>query len=171
MLASASMTFAQFAIVENACDDPVYLWSVSDHQSEMHTLLGHGGIYTEAYQIPAYGGVSIKISRTQSLADPIEQFEYTLKDTLWYDLSNVNGDPFLKANLQLSSSHPACKTVTCPANIPTCHAAYSTPHDDWATHMCDATSNTTLTLCTKKAAKLHRHGRRHAHGGSARIPM
>ncbi|MCJ1282608.1 hypothetical protein MMC26_001933 [Xylographa opegraphella] len=173
VLAFASNAQASSAIVNNECAYPVYLWSVGDSSSEMVTIEPHGKPYKEEYQTRSEGGgISIKISTALGNEDTITQFEYTLDGSqLWYDVSNVNGFPFSDDGLALVPSESACREVTCPAGQGSCHAAYTLPEDNWATAVCESSSDLTMTLCpnltaSKRDAAAHAHAR--AHGNDAR---
>lgn len=139
------------AVVENKCDFPVYLWSVSDSVGSMETLDSNSGNYSETYRTNADGGgISLKISRDQSQSE-VTQFEYTLNNDLWYDISNINGYPFEKYGLTLIPTGANCPNVLCAAGVSQCHDAYNVPTDDHATSMCDIESDTVLVLCSGEA--------------------
>lgn len=139
------------AIVENRCDFPVYLWSVTDTVGPMQTLEAGDGSYSESYRTNADGGgVSIKISRDQT-QDTITQFEYTLTSTLWYDVSNINGYPFMDGGLTLVPSENGCPNVLCAAGVAACSDAYNIPSDNFATSACSTEANTVLVLCSGQA--------------------
>lgn len=141
----ASVVFAGSANVVNNCPSDLYLWSVGDVAAPMVTISA-GANWTEAYQTRAYGGISIKISPTIDDTS-IVQFEYTLDDKLWYDLSNVNGNPFRSSDLLLSSKGTTCQDIACPAGESNCKMAYTVFDDDYATHACDGGIDLTLTMC------------------------
>lgn len=139
------------AVVENKCDFPVYLWSVSDQVNPMQTLDANSGNYSESYRTNADGGgISIKISRDQS-QDTVTQFEYTLTNTLWYDVSNINGYPFQDWGLTLVPSEDGCPNVLCAAGVAACSDAYNVPTDNHATSACSTEANTVLVLCSGQA--------------------
>ncbi|KAE8392847.1 hypothetical protein BDV23DRAFT_181263 [Aspergillus alliaceus] len=86
------------AIVHNNCSFPVYLWSVGSTTSPEHTL-AQNARYTETFRHdPQTGGVGIKLTTEKNgLAISAAQtvFAYNLvSDQVWYDLSDVFGDPF-----------------------------------------------------------------------------
>jgi hypothetical protein len=139
------------AMVENKCDFPVYLWSVSDEVNPMQTLDANSGNYSESYRTNADGGgISIKISRDQS-QNTVTQFEYTLTNTLWYDVSNINGYPFQDWGLTLVPSEDGCPNVLCAAGVAACSDAYNIPTDNHATSACSTEANTVLVLCSGQA--------------------
>jgi len=189
VLAFASIAQASSAIVNNQCGFPVYLWSVGVSSSEMTTIESNGTPYSEEYQVRNdNGGISLKISAVNGDQSTITQFEYTLKDdTLWYDVSNVNGFPFSDDGLELVPAIESCRNVYCPAGEGSCHAAYTNPDDNWATAECDPTSDLTMTLCPNSTsskrdaapeaaagsvshAHAHANNARNLHGHARRAP-
>ncbi|RAH43770.1 putative extracellular thaumatin domain protein, partial [Aspergillus brunneoviolaceus CBS 621.78] len=138
-------------IVNNIGSD-VYAWSVSDRVSNMETLSAGGGSYTSSWQTNDNGGgISIKLSTSQSQADVL-QFEYTQSgDTIFWDMSSINLSPdsdFVKYGFSVvpSSGGGNCPTVTCSAGNTNCQEAYQQPDDNHATHGCPIDTSFTLTL-------------------------
>ncbi|MCJ1473851.1 hypothetical protein MMC13_002503 [Lambiella insularis] len=187
VLAFASSAQASSAIVKNECSFPVYLWSVGEASSEMYTIESKGEPYSEEYVPRADAGMSLKISTVPGDLSTITQFEYTLDSpNVWYDASNINGYPFQKWGLQIIPSSSSCPNVTC--EFPgVCTEAYNAPSDNAATHMCDANSDLTMTLCPPSTsskreaapeaeaepispAHAHAHARRQMHSHQRRAP-
>ncbi|PYI29744.1 hypothetical protein BP00DRAFT_427247 [Aspergillus indologenus CBS 114.80] len=140
-------------IVNNIGSD-VYAWSVSDRVGNMETLSAGGGSYTSSWQTNDNGGgISIKLSTSQSQADVL-QFEYTQSgDTIFWDMSSINLSPdsdFVKYGFSVvpSSGGSNCPTVTCAAGNTNCQEAYQQPDDNHATHGCPIDTTFTLTLGT-----------------------
>ncbi|PYH41892.1 putative extracellular thaumatin domain protein [Aspergillus saccharolyticus JOP 1030-1] len=138
--------------IVNNIGSPVYAWSVSDRVSDMETLSAGGGSYTESWQTNENGGgISIKLSTSQSQADVL-QFEYTQSgDTIFWDMSSINLSPdsdFVKYGFTVvpSSGSSNCPTVTCAAGNANCQEAYQQPDDNQATHGCPIDTTFTLTL-------------------------
>lgn len=143
------------AVIVNKCSIPVFYASIGDSGS-MNTL-PPGGIYREQFKLryvgedsagsAKYGGISIKLSPNQSIAQAtnnqeafsqstITQFEYTynplIPPGLWYDISNVNGYvwdtdngwngvlpwPFQEQGLILEGTSNECTPVICPGGNP-----------------------------------------------------
>ncbi|OJJ43997.1 hypothetical protein ASPZODRAFT_72715 [Penicilliopsis zonata CBS 506.65] len=130
------------AVVVNKCADTVYLWSVGGSVGPEQTLASGDEWSEEFYYDSTSGGVTIKITRgSDGLYDGSAQtdFAYTLDgDTIWYDLSDVFGDPFSgHAVLQAPSD------TSCPSN---CWSDGVSPAGS-QTLDCQADSNVTLTLC------------------------
>ncbi|KAJ1714651.1 Bys1 family protein [Aspergillus flavus] len=86
------------AIVRNNCAFPVYLWSVSSTVSEQQNMT-QGALYAETFRRDSQtGGVGIKLTTVPNgleTSAPQTIFAYNLvADRVWYDLSDVFGDPF-----------------------------------------------------------------------------
>lgn len=87
------------AIVHNLCAQPIYLWTVGSTISPQFTLPPNT-TYREMYRRdPSSGGIAIKLTRTQNglyaSSAPQMVFAYNLVEgQIWYDLSDVFGDPF-----------------------------------------------------------------------------
>jgi hypothetical protein len=87
------------AVIHNTCTSTIYLWSVGSAISPEFTLPPNT-TYTEIYRRdPASGGIALKITRVQDglyATAPQMVFAYNLVGgQVWYDLSDVFGDPFL----------------------------------------------------------------------------
>lgn len=138
------------AIVKNKCNFPVYLWSVANTDGSMHTLDANSGEYSETYrENPNGGGISIKMARSQDYyTTSVAQFEYTLGSTLWYDLSDINGNPFMDYGYTLVPSQQSCRNIVCKAGDILCKAVYNAPDDNEATAACTNDANTVLVLCS-----------------------
>ncbi|EKG10297.1 hypothetical protein MPH_12577 [Macrophomina phaseolina MS6] len=148
------------AIVINNCDEDVNVWTADTERGQLgpETIKGSGGKWSEAYYMvgdgsSSNGGVSIKLSTTDSCEGPITQYEYTYSSSgtpnLWYDISNVNckGDacPFYTGGFYLDADI----SVDCGPLTFLCDAVYNLWNDDKATHGTEATKDTTLYLCGK----------------------
>lgn len=106
------------AIVHNNCKFPVYLWSVASTVLPEQTLLPNDE-YSEVFRENTdTGGIAIKISTDRDglyTSAPQMIFAYNLsatkergprQDKLWYDLSDVFGDPFEGYPVNLTPSEP-----------------------------------------------------------------
>ena len=150
---------AAVAAISNHCDVPYFVWSVSEVQSDMITIPDHTVVYNETYRSRADngGGISIKIAKSNSNGNlpgtDISQFEYTITDSnVWYDLSNIDGNPLQGIAVLLSASDSSCPTVQCASNDQVCKSAYNHPDDNASTHACAPNADLMLTLCSDKAA-------------------
>jgi hypothetical protein len=117
-------------------------------------------------------GKSLKIAKDPAdfWARGITQFEYTITDTLWYDISLIdcaNGDdgsrcPGYEAGIRLEASGGECAVADLPANTRATDQAYFVWNDDWATKSCQPGQNTgdvTMTLCSGSGMKKRVAGR------------
>ncbi|KAJ5469351.1 Secreted thaumatin-like protein calA [Penicillium diatomitis] len=133
----------------NNLDTDVYLWTTSANPGEMHTLPKGGGTYSEGWQInPNGGGISIKLSTTQSQSSVL-QFEYTVnKDKLYWDMSSIDmspDSPFVKAGFSAIPSDSSCTTAVCKPGDANCAQSYQHPNDV-NTLSCSVNSQYTVTL-------------------------
>ena len=156
------------AVVKNSCGDAAYFWSCGDSEGPL-VVIGPGSSHTEAYYTKSGGGgPSLKIASSYAsgpkmgkapasiydLPQPnITQFEYTVgspgppANMVWYDISNINGYPFVNGGLKMTSSDGSVN-VACPANVEYCQSAYNAPHDDHATGSAHQSVDLTLELCS-----------------------
>lgn len=147
LLAVLPAALAGTANVVNQCESDVYLWSVANSADvTMQTLASGNSSYTEEYRInPDGGGISIKLAKLDN-QDHISQFEYTVSgETIFYDMSNINGYPFIEEGLVLTGSLEVCPSVKCPAGTD-CSQAYNLP-DDVRTLGCPVEADLTVILC------------------------
>ncbi|OAX80692.1 hypothetical protein ACJ72_04969 [Emergomyces africanus] len=135
------------ASVKNNCDCPVYLWSVANLGNVPRHTINPGETYVEEYRTnPNGGGISLKISKNYSDL-VITQFEYTLAGPkVFYDVSNINGYPFVDFGVSLASPSGSCPAVHCPPGVKLCKGAYNNP-DDIATLACSSSQDLTMILC------------------------
>ena len=137
------------ATVHNNCAFDISLDRVADTDpGPLDIPAGQG--WGEVYQQRADGGgISIKLSGGDGPGG-ITQFEYTIDNDMglvFYDLSLVNGDPFLPYSQVIVPSDPSCVTVSCAPGESPCAAAYNVWNDDQATHGCGVATNLDLFLC------------------------
>lgn len=145
------------AIVQNNCGFPIYLWPVDAQRNPSTSItVAAGGQYSEQYHTPSSGGVSIKLSTTNSLASKVTQFEYTVQSYasnpfLWYDGSNVDCTgaecPFYNYGINLKASDSSCPTRDCPVGQ-VCSGFYTLWNDDINTLSCNQDANVIMTLCS-----------------------
>ncbi|KAF4222878.1 hypothetical protein CNMCM8980_000967 [Aspergillus fumigatiaffinis] len=132
------------AVVTNNCAAPVYLWSVGGSVGPKQTIQP-GKSYSEAlHHDPASGGVSLKITRTDNgLYDgsPQLNYAYTLDgQTVWYDMSDVFGDPFSGSALVVKPATGTCPSICWPNGV--------SPGGSQVKN-CGANGDIVLTLCAK----------------------
>ncbi|KAJ5084137.1 hypothetical protein NUU61_008716 [Penicillium alfredii] len=134
-------------IINNLSDD-IYLWTVTDTPGDQKTL-SKGNSHSETWQTNSNGGgVSIKLSTSDS-KDSVLQFEYTQDgDTLYWDLSSINlnkDSSFVTQGFKVTTDDDSCKTAQCDAGDSNCAASYQHP-DDVNTNSCRKSAAFTLTL-------------------------
>ncbi|KAK8198476.1 hypothetical protein M8818_006341 [Zalaria obscura] len=132
------------AIVVNKCSYPIHLANVPSADggySEIDKVLDSQDKYTQEWTELSNGnGWSIKISNSSSFND-ILQYEYTYQEdaTIWYDLSEVNGNPW-DGDWEITSNTDSCTPK---------QQAYRYATDDaYGMQSCDATASITVTICS-----------------------
>lgn len=130
------------AVVANNCSDPVYLWSTGSSVGPMQTIQP-GSQYSEIlHHDDVSGGIALKITTGPTgLYDgsPQTDFAYTLDGTnIWYDLSDVFGDPFSGKALAVTPSITTCPKICWDSGV--------SPSGS-QTQVCDSSADITLTLC------------------------
>ena len=178
------------AVVKNSCGDAAYFWSCGDSEGPL-VVIGPGSSHTEAYYTKSEGGgPSLKIASAYAsgpkigkapasiydLPQPnITQFEYTVgspgppANMVWYDISNINGYPFVNGGLKMTSSDGSVN-VACPANVEYCQSAYNAPHDDHATGSAPQSVDLTLELCSDSPGAIAGGGGGSSSGGGEQAP-
>ena len=173
------------AIVKNSCGDAAYFWSCGDSEGEL-VVIGPGSSHSEAYYTKSTGGgPSLKIASSYAsgpkagkapesiydLPQPnITQFEYTIgspgppANMVWYDISNINGYPFVNGGLKMTSSDGSVN-VACPKDVEYCQSAYNAPHDDHATGSAPQSVDLTLELCSDNPGVMAGGGNDGSSGG------
>lgn len=132
------------AVVVNKCSYPVYLYDTpasGGGYTEVDKVLNKDDSYTTQWTELSNGaGWSIKLSNSTELTY-ILQYEYTFQNegTIWYDLSEVNGNPW-DGNWEITSN-----TDTCSPR----QAAYRYATDDaYGMQSCPQDATITVTLCS-----------------------
>lgn len=147
----ASVALAQSvgsAVVVNQCSYQVYIANTPAADGGYNPItewLDSGSSYTQQWtQLSNGDGWSIKLSMSTDLSD-IMQYEYTYvdngQDIIWYDLSDVNGNPW-NANWEITatSASGACDPK---------QQAYRYATDDaYGMQACPSDSIITVTLCS-----------------------
>ncbi|CAD0050304.1 unnamed protein product [Aureobasidium pullulans] len=136
LVAAAAADNVGSAIVVNKCNYDVTLVNVPSSDggySEIDKTLSPYDTYTQAWTSLSNGnGWSIKLSNSTSLEN-ILQYEYTYQNdgTIWYDLSEVNGNPGMATGRSLPTplrALPSSKlTATLPMMPTACRLAPLTP--------------------------------------------
>ena len=118
------------ATIVNKCDFDAYLYVCQQTPAtcDSNTTLAAGQTFTETYHSASGGGRSMKISTSWSLitgtTEDLLQFEYTpmADGEIWYDLSEVNGNPFGSWGFSLTNTST---TVFCPAPATDCPSVFT----------------------------------------------
>ncbi|KAL2822049.1 hypothetical protein BJX63DRAFT_427399 [Aspergillus granulosus] len=127
------------AIVFNRCHGPVYLWSVGENISPQR-MIHPNQSYTELFRRDhKTGGIALKITRAKDglyTSAPQTVFAYNLVENLiWYDLSDVFGDPFMGEYVSLLPSEPVIRW------------GEGVPPRGSQVRVLDATTDLVLTIC------------------------
>ncbi|KAK3071472.1 hypothetical protein LTR53_008553 [Teratosphaeriaceae sp. CCFEE 6253] len=146
MASSAYAASVGTAHVINKCTYPVTLCNVpaaDGGYSEIDQTLEPNGSYSQQWtELTNGNGWSIKLSPDTTL-DNIMQYEYTFHNdgTIWYDLSDVNGNPW-DSNWEITAASPG---GTCSPK----QQAYRYATDDaYGMQACPQDSEITVTLCS-----------------------
>ncbi|XWW96981.1 hypothetical protein V2A60_004961 [Cordyceps javanica] len=139
---AATVSAEGFAKVCNQCDFEVTLWSVGKDVSIGHTLQ-KGERYSEPFAVdPKTGGRTLKITRDRDglyTGKPQTNYAYSLvQPNIWYDLSDVFGDPFAGHKLRLASDDSTCPAIQWDNGV---------PPGGSHTHVCHSDVSVVLTLC------------------------
>ncbi|KAF2231372.1 hypothetical protein EV356DRAFT_506935 [Viridothelium virens] len=142
-----------FAIVQNQCSYPVYVVNVpaADGGFDQSTYTLHSNGANAPYrfqytQLNNQDGWSIKLSKSATDLSNIMQFETTFHDdgTIWYDLSDVNGNPWDKNWMITASNESSCNPK---------QQAYRYSTDDaYGMQACKQGASLTVTLCSGSEA-------------------
>ncbi|KAI4845600.1 hypothetical protein E4T45_07639 [Aureobasidium sp. EXF-8846] len=144
LVAAAAADSVGKAIVINKCNYDVTLVNVPSANggySEIDKVLGPSDTYTQTWTSLTNGnGWSIKLSNSSSLEN-ILQYEYTYQNdgTIWYDLSEVNGNPW-DGNWEITADGSSCSPK---------QQAYRYATDDaYGMQACPADAVITVTVCS-----------------------
>ena len=151
-LAPAAAAFQ--VTITSSCSFSVYGWNVANSYGSgppTFTLDGNTKSWSAPFEerTDNDGGVSIKLKANDNIFDggPLNQVEYKMAgSTLFYDLSNINGNIFAGQEVIMQTSNSACPTVNCPAGQSVCAAAYNMP-DDLRTLACPGGADIEVILC------------------------
>lgn len=134
------------AIVLNGCDYDVYVTDVpaaGGGYEQMTKTLSPNQTFEQQWTELANGeGWSIKLSKSTSLAN-IMQYEFTFHNDgiIWYDLSDVNGNPW-DGDWEITAQSPS---NTC---TPKDHAYLYSTDDAYGMQACNSDATITVTLCS-----------------------
>ncbi|KAH0365701.1 hypothetical protein KCU65_g5950, partial [Aureobasidium melanogenum] len=144
LVAAAAAQSVGSAVVVNKCSYDVTLANVPSADggySEIDKTLSPSDSYTQQWTELSNGnGWSIKLSNSSSLNN-ILQYEYTFQNdgTIWYDLSEVNGNPW-DGDWEITSNTASCTPK---------QQAYRYATDDaYGMQACPSDATITVTLCS-----------------------
>jgi len=146
MATSALAQSVGSAIVVNACEYDVYLCNVpaaGGGYSEDDQTLSPNDTFTQQWtELSNAQGWSIKLSKSTNL-DNIMQYEYSFHDdgTIWYDLSDVNGNPW-DGDWEITAESPSSSCT------PKQQAYRYATDDAYGMQACPQDSTITVTLCS-----------------------
>ncbi|KAJ9623609.1 hypothetical protein H2203_005871 [Taxawa tesnikishii (nom. ined.)] len=133
------------AIVINKCGYSVNLCNVPSADggfSEIDEVLEPEGTYTQQWtELTNGNGWSIKLAKNTDYSQNVLQYEYTFHDdgTIWYDLSEVNGNPW-DGDWEITSNSPTCSPK---------QQAYRYATDDaYGMQACPQNATITVTICS-----------------------
>lgn len=94
-------------------------------------------------------GQSVFVGTTSSLPHPMELDYNVSGGTIYYDISENNGNPFGSTGFQLNPTG-GCQEIHCPANSATCNPGnvYRPNNPATPVYSCPQNNNLLLTLCT-----------------------
>ncbi|KAH0398406.1 hypothetical protein KCU89_g7272, partial [Aureobasidium melanogenum] len=144
LVATAAAQSVGSAVVVNKCSYDVTLANVPSANggySEIDKILSPSDSYTQQWtELTNGNGWSIKLSNSSSLSN-ILQYEYTFQNdgTIWYDLSEVNGNPW-DGDWEITSNTASCTPK---------QQAYRYATDDaYGMQACPSDATITVTLCS-----------------------
>ena len=145
LLATTALAGPGSAIVINSCSYPVQLSNTPSagggYNAINQVISSNGGSYSQVYtELTNGNGWSLKLAKTDNFVSNVLQYEYTYHadGTIWYDLSEVNGNPW-DGNWEITA------TSGCTPR----QAAYRFSTDDaYGMQSCADTASITVTLCS-----------------------
>lgn len=148
LLAATALAGPGSAIVINSCSYDVHISNTpaaGGGYNAINQVLSSGGSYSQVYtELTNGNGWSIKLSPTGNFASNLMQYEYTYHNdgTIWYDLSEVDGNPW-DGNWEITA------TSGCTPR----QAAYQYSTDDaYGMQACPDSASITVTLCSGTSA-------------------
>lgn len=144
LLATSALAGPGSATVINSCSYDVNLANTPAADGGYNTIsqtLSSGGSYSQVYTELSNGdGWSLKLAKDTNFDSDVLQYEYTYHDdgTIWFDLSEVNGNPW-DGNWEITA------TSGCTPR----QAAYRFSTDDaYGMQSCADSASITVTLCS-----------------------
>lgn len=99
------------AVIDNHCQTPIYVWSVGSEVKPEATILPSGRYFETFRADTKTGGIALKLSTVpdglyQSAPQTILAYNLINETQVWYDVSDVFGDPFKGHPVALQPSDP-----------------------------------------------------------------
>lgn len=133
--------------VTNNCDSSVYIWTVGSEMTGPDEIESGDTWAKDYWRDDVTGGIALKIAKEDDgvpAGDAHTIFSYTLDpDRIWYDLSNVFGDPFEGEEVVLKGEGE-CPDIEWPEGVPTGGKSKTLRTVD-----CGPDNDTNLYLCGK----------------------
>lgn len=142
----------------NNCPFPIYIEGVSN-VTYLDTTIYLGKSISHLFRLTINGiGNSIKIA-TQKGGSNITQVEYSAcfpnyrnvacwpPNTIFYDLSDINGDPLVEYGIRIEPSFENCTTISCPPGVQQCDLVYYHPNNNYAVRSCDSYADLNVNIC------------------------
>jgi hypothetical protein len=142
-LAASAQALGQAKVINN-CPFDVSVWSVGAAIAGPWRLAANGGSYGETFvRDPTTGGKALKVTIPADglfTGAPQSDFAYSLDGArIWYDLSDVFGDPFAGHKLVVSSTSKGCGTIIWPNGTPPAGSQVK---------VCDSANDVDFVLCS-----------------------
>ena len=136
------------AQIINKCSQPIYAYNRqgSGATGEKQTIAPGSSYSTQA---SGDAGTIMLISEDSTDpcgSAPCTQLEYSINSMMYYDVSNINGNPFSSGGSSLVMSDSSCPGVVCQAGAGSCGQAYNAPNDV-RTLTCPLGASMTWTIC------------------------
>lgn len=131
-------------ILNNCTDTTVYVWSVGSSIGKTQTLTTGANFTEEFHYDSTTGGITLKITTERGgiyQNSPETDYAYTLDTnttTVWYDISDVNGNPFANKTVALVPDYDSCESFVWQEGV---------PPEGIHTASCGADGDVKLILC------------------------
>ncbi|QKX58694.1 uncharacterized protein TRUGW13939_05821 [Talaromyces rugulosus] len=111
-------------ILNNCTDTTAYVWSVGSSIGKTQTLATGETFNEEFHYDSTTGGITLKITTERGgiyQNSPETDYAYTLDtntSTVWYAISDVNGDPFANNTVALVPDQDSCVSYVWEDGVP-----------------------------------------------------
>lgn len=124
ILPSLAHAVGNAVVLNNCTDTTVYVWSVGSSIGKTQTLHTGENFTEEFHRDSTSGGITLKLTTERGgifTNSPETDYAYTLDTdtaTVWYDISDVNGDPFANHTVALLPDHDSCEAFVWQDGVP-----------------------------------------------------